>query len=54
MILFLLLAAATAIQGPPIRTTAADSIRGLDSLWARMYATHDTGAARALYSDDLV
>lgn len=47
---------ATAPPGgaPPVRTTAADTIRRLDSLWARMYATHDTTTARALYSDDLV
>jgi len=35
---------------------AADAavIRRLDSLWARMYATHDTVAAARLYAEDLV
>lgn len=30
------------------------TIRRLDSLWARMYQTHDTAFARKLYADDLV
>ncbi len=30
------------------------AIRRLDSLWARMYAQHDTAAALQLYADDLV
>jgi ketosteroid isomerase-like protein len=35
---------------------AADeaAVRGIDSLWARMYAKHDTTAALQLYSDQLV
>lgn len=33
---------------------AADSIRKLDSAWARSYATHDTALAIALFADDLV
>jgi ketosteroid isomerase-like protein len=31
-----------------------ETIRRLDSLWARMYQTHDTAFARKLYADDLV
>src|SRR5688572_28185015 len=43
----------------PTRATAqgaADSVavRRLDSLWARVYATHDTIAASRLYAEDLV
>ena len=30
------------------------TIRRLDSLWAQMYARHDTVLARSLYADDLV
>lgn len=30
------------------------AIRRLDSLWAQMYATHDTVLARTLYAEDLV
>ena len=30
------------------------TIRRLDSLWAQMYARHDTVLARALYAEDLV
>jgi ketosteroid isomerase-like protein len=29
------------------------TIRRLDSLWAQMYATHDTVLARSLYAEDL-
>jgi ketosteroid isomerase-like protein len=32
----------------------ADSIRSLDSAWARAYAVHDTGLAGSLFADDLV
>jgi ketosteroid isomerase-like protein len=32
----------------------ADAIRRLDSLWARMYQTHDTAFAQKLYADDLI
>jgi ketosteroid isomerase-like protein len=34
--------------------SAADTIRRLDSLWARMYQTHDTTFAKQLYAEDLV
>ena len=34
--------------------TAADSIIRIDSLWARMYLTHDTATAQKLYADDLI
>ena len=30
------------------------AVRALDSLWARMYATHDTAVALRLYADDLL
>jgi CubicO group peptidase (beta-lactamase class C family)/ketosteroid isomerase-like protein len=33
---------------------AADTIRRLDSAWARAYAVHDTALAAALFADDLV
>lgn len=33
--------------------TPADTIRRIDSLWARMYQTHDTTFAQKLYADDL-
>ena len=38
------------------RITPADEpkVRGLDSLWARMYATHDTTAALQLYAPNVV
>ena len=32
----------------------SDTIRRLDSLWARMYQTHDTAFAQKLYADDLI
>jgi ketosteroid isomerase-like protein len=32
----------------------AETVRRLDSLWARMYQTHDTAIARKLYADDLI
>lgn len=31
-----------------------NTIRRLDSLWARMYQTHDTAFARTLYADNLI
>jgi ketosteroid isomerase-like protein len=34
--------------------TASDSIRSLDSAWARAYAVHDTSLAKALFADELV
>ena len=34
--------------------TPADTIRSLDSAWARAYATHDTTLAKAIFADDLV
>lgn len=37
---------------PPSSDVA--TIRRLDSLWARMYARHDTVLARSLYAEDLV
>src|SRR5688500_2195098 len=39
---------------PSVLQAQADSIRRLDSLWARMYQTHDTVAALNLYADELV
>jgi ketosteroid isomerase-like protein len=43
-------ASRAAAQAPPPEA----AVRGLDSLWARMYATHDTVAARRLYAPELV
>jgi ketosteroid isomerase-like protein len=34
--------------------TALDSVRKLDSAWARAYATHDTTLALALFADEPV
>jgi ketosteroid isomerase-like protein len=34
--------------------TASDTVRRLDSAWARSYATHDTALAKALFADSLV
>jgi hypothetical protein len=34
--------------------SAVDSVRVLDSAWARAYATHDTTLALALFAPDLV
>ena len=31
-----------------------DALRRLDSLWARMYAAHDTAVAKQLYADDMI
>ena len=41
--------AVTRAQSPP-----ADSVRRLDSAWARSYAVHDTAMAQALFAADLV
>ena len=39
----------------PLRAqSAVDTLRMLDSAWARSYATHDTALALALLADDLV
>jgi ketosteroid isomerase-like protein len=46
--LFLLLASSAAAQSP------ADTIRRLDSAWARMYVSHDTSFAKQLYADDMI
>jgi ketosteroid isomerase-like protein len=46
----------TAATGTLPATTTADvaAVRKLDSLWARMYQTHDTASALQLYADGLV
>src|SRR5688572_12701714 len=45
---------ALAVAAPALGAqSAADSVRRLDSLWARMYTTHDTATANRLYADDL-
>jgi len=44
----LLLAGSAQAQSP------ADSVRALDSAWARSYATHDTALALRLFADDLI
>jgi len=45
-----LLAASTGAAGQ----SAVDSVRALDSAWARAYATHDTTLALALFAPDLI
>ena len=45
-------AAGAQASPPPSPDVAA--IRRLDSLWAQMYARHDTVLARSLYAEDLV
>ena len=49
--------AAACASTPRARQPAASpeaAVRSLDSLWASMYARHDTAAAERLYADDLV
>lgn len=48
-LLFTALAAAPSL----VAQSPVDSVRRLDSLWARMYTTHDTATAHRLYADDL-
>jgi len=50
------LAPRVAADTPPPRLGSAvtDSIRSLDSAWARSYATHDTALAQALFADGFV
>ena len=45
---------AALLLGPATVHAQADTIRRLDSLWARMYQTHDTVTAAQLYADDVV
>ena len=47
-------ASAAGAQGSPQPTSDVATIRRLDSLWAQMYARHDTILARSLYAEDLV
>jgi ketosteroid isomerase-like protein len=47
----LLLAAAPRLQAAQ---SPIDTVRTLDSAWARAYANHDTSLALALFADDLV
>src|SRR5687767_5317877 len=53
-----LLAVCAACASAGARRTSATApeaqLRALDSLWARMYAVHDTVAAERLYAEDLV
>ncbi|MGH2402997.1 MAG: nuclear transport factor 2 family protein [bacterium] len=37
-----------------VAQTTSDSLRSLDSAWARAYAAHDTSLAKALFAEDLV
>ena len=46
-------ARASSVATTPARTPEAE-LRALDSLWAHMYAAHDTTAAQRLYADDVV
>ena len=48
ILLTLILGATASAQSP------SDTIRRLDSLWARMYQTHDTAFAMKLYADDMI
>ena len=41
------------LPGSARAQTAADTIRALDSAWARSYATHDTTLAKSIFADDL-
>jgi ketosteroid isomerase-like protein len=45
---------AALLLAPATLPAQADTIRRLDSLWARMYQTHDTVTADRLYADDVV
>ena len=47
-------ACAAAPRNPESAGSPEAALRSLDSLWATMYATHDTLAADRLYGDDLV
>ena len=42
------------LPGASAAQSPADTIRSLDSAWARSYATHDTMLAKAIFADDLV
>jgi ketosteroid isomerase-like protein len=45
----------TGASRPATRSPGDEAaVRGLDSLWARMYATHDTAVALQLYAEPLV
>ena len=50
LLLFPLMGAATGVAAQ----SAVDSVRALDSAWARAYATHDTTLAVALFAPDLL
>jgi ketosteroid isomerase-like protein len=45
---------AVSAQSPAQSSSDIATIRRLDSLWAQMYARHDTVMARSLYAEDLV
>lgn len=45
---------AAGAQASPQPSPDVAAIRRLDSLWAQMYARHDTVVARSLYAEDLV
>jgi ketosteroid isomerase-like protein len=45
---------AAGAQASPQSSSDVAAIRRLDSLWAQMYARHDTVLARSLYAEDLV
>jgi len=47
-------AGAAGAQASPQPSSDVAAIRRLDSLWAQMYARHDTIVARSLYAEDLV
>ena len=47
-------ACASTPRDPQAAASPEAGLRSLDSLWATMYARHDTVAAAQLYADDLV
>ena len=58
-LVILLIAALCGVNGVGAQSSAQPSadvatIHRLDTLWARMYARHDTMLARSLYAEDLV
>ena len=50
---YLVLPLFAAVNGAAAQS-AVDSVRALDSAWARAYATHETTLALALFAPDLV
>ena len=56
-LVILLIASLCSVNGVGAQSSAQPdvaTIRRLDSLWAQMYARHDTMLARSIYAEDLV